>query len=122
MNLSEWRAKQAQGEEIQLPSGLEIRARQLNVLDLVQQGKIPQTLQPQIELFTRQANTVNSLDMIEKLGELMIVAIKAAIVEPADLDVEELPFADRIALFAWLNEDAGKVSSFRVGKAKPVAA
>jgi hypothetical protein len=25
-------------------------------------------------------------------------------------------------LFAWLNEDAGKVSSFRVGKAKPVAA
>jgi hypothetical protein len=122
MNLAEWRAKQAQDEEAQLPSGLEVRVRRVSVFDLVEQGRIPQTLQPQIDAFIAKGAKTTAMEMVSGMGELITLCCRAAIVWPEGLDAAELPFTDRLALFTWLNEDASKVSSFRVGKAKPVAA
>jgi hypothetical protein len=122
MNLAEWRAKQAQDEEALLPSGLEVRVKRVSVFDLVEQGRIPQTLQPQIDAFLKQGTKASAIEMVNGMGELITLCCRAAITAPADLDAAELPFTDRLALFTWLNEDASKVSSFRVGKAKPVAA
>lgn len=121
MNLAEWRAQRAQDEEAQLPSGLTVRLRRGSVLDLAEQGRIPTTLQPQIDLFVKQASKFSGVEMVQRLSELINFCCQTAITDPVDLDVTELPFTDRMAIFNWMNEDANKLVSFRRGQAKPLA-
>lgn len=121
MNLTEWRAQRQQDEDALLPSGLEVRLRRVSVFDLAEQGKIPQTLQPQIDLFVKSSKTISALEMVQKMGELITLCCQAAITAPVELVAAELPFADRLAIFNWMNEDASKLASFRIGQSKPVA-
>lgn len=121
MNLQEWRAQRLQDEDALLPSGIEVKLRRVSVFDLAEQGKIPQTLQPQIDLFVKSSKTISALEMVQKMGELITLCCQAAITAPAELVAAELPFADRLAIFNWMNEDASKLASFRIGQSKPVA-
>lgn len=121
LTLAEWRAQRAHVEEIELPSGLTVFVREVSVLDLVEQGKIPQTLAPQIEMFTKSTGGKSALEMVSQMGEIVTLVCRAAIVEPVELDVAELPFGDRLALFAWLNREAQRADSFRVKQKGTVA-
>lgn len=113
MNLEEWRARQA-GEEFTLPSGLDVRLKRVALLDLVQGGKIPQTLHaPVAEMMKRKPDAGVELADLEKFGGVLDLVARACLVEPADLDVAELPAADKQEIFNWANQMAGKLQPFR---------
>jgi hypothetical protein len=122
MNLREWREHRNKGEEAQLPSGLEIRVRRVSLPDLAAQGKIPQTLQPQIDeivSLTKRGQTP-SINQLGEMTGLLDGVCRACIVEPSDLDVAELDFTDKMAIFAWANEVATGLKTFRSEQSQPV--
>lgn len=118
MNLQEWRKARQEGEEAQLPSGLEIRVRRVSLPDLAAQGKIPQTLQPQIdELANLSKNGQSpSIAQLNEMSALVDAVCRVCIVAPAELDVAELDFTDKMAVFEWANEVGQSLKTFR---AKP---
>lgn len=123
MKLSEWRQRRSQGEAATLPSGLEIRVKRVSMPDLVEQGKIPRTLQPQIDAFMKGGmDATLTLEQFGEHIELINLICRTCIVEPAELDVKELPFEDRLALFNWANELSGELTFFREGEAQSVGA
>jgi len=116
MQLEEWRARQAAGEEAVLPSGLEIVVKRVGVMDLAEKGDIPQSLQPQIEKLMAtpngQVRTVKLEEFKEFAGVINLV-VGACILAPAELEVKELPMFDRLAIFTWANEPGEKLKPFR---------
>jgi hypothetical protein len=113
MNLEEWRAAQA-GEAYTLPSGLDVRLKRVALLDLVQGGKIPQTLEaPVAEMLKRKPDAAVELADLQKFGAVLDLVAGACLVEPAGLDVAELPAADKQEIFNWANTAAGKLRPFR---------
>ena len=113
MNLSEWRQKQA-GEEFILPSGLDVKLRKVSMMDLAQRGNIPETIRPAVDEFiTRGKDGKIGLSDIQQFGQVIDLVVQSCLVEPADLDIGELPWGDRQAIFAWANEQAASLSRFR---------
>ena len=114
MNLTEWRARQQQGEAFTLPSGLEVRLKKVTLFDLAHAGQIPTTLRaPVAEMLKRRPDQPVDLGDFEKFGQVLDVVCKACIVEPAELGVAELPNLDKQAIFNWANQPAGKLEPFR---------
>ena len=114
MNLAEWRARQQQGEAFTLPSGLEVRLKKVALIDLAQAGQIPTTLRaPVAEMLKRKPDQSIDLADVEKFGQVLDIVVKTCIVEPADLDVAELPSHDKQVVFNWANQAAGRLEPFR---------
>lgn len=111
MNLQEWRKLQNAGEPAQLPSGLEVQIKRVGVLELAEQGKIPQTLSVQVERF--MAGERPKLDDFKEQAAIINLVCRACLVGPEGLDVEELPYQDRLAIFQWANEVNKPLESFR---------
>ncbi len=125
MNLSEWRALKAEGEEAQLPSGLVVRVKRVGLVDLAEQGKIPQTLQPQIDEIGQIAQDAKKgkspgLDQVGRFTDVLEIVCRACLVGPEGLDVGELDFTDKMAIFTWANEAAVGLKTFRVQQAEPL--
>lgn len=133
VTLAEWRARRL--HELDLPSGLQVKVRDVDMTDLVLTGAIPNTL---IDLLGSDETQKQSEAEIGKkmLGEnksdfatLMSVIVKAALVEPAIGDVpdethimlDELSFADKMEIFNFINRDANAVRPFREGFTEPIA-
>jgi len=115
MNLNDWRALKASGEEAQLPSGLVVTVRRVGLVDLAAQGKIPQTLQPQIDEITA-ASKAGQTPSVSKVGEMtgiLDIVCRACVLGPEGLDVAELDFTDKMAIFSWANEVAAGLKTFR---------
>jgi hypothetical protein len=113
MNLTEWRQKQA-GEEFTLPSGLDVKLRKVSMMDLAQRGSIPETIRPAVDEFiTRGKDGRIGLSDIQQFGEVIDLVARSCLVEPADLDLAELTWADKQAIFAWANEQAAGLARFR---------
>jgi hypothetical protein len=134
VDLAQWRA--ARLHELKLPSGLDVKVRDVDMTDLVLTGAIPNTL---VELLGDEETQKLSEEEVGKkmLGEnkaefvtFISVIVKAALVEPAIGDVpddthimlDELSFADKMQIFNFINRDANAVRPFREGSAEPVAA
>lgn len=114
MNLAEWRARQQEGEAFTLPSGLEVRLKKVALMDLAQAGQIPTTLRaPVAEMLKRRPDQPVDLADVEKFGQVLDVVCRACIVEPADLDVAELPSHDKQVVFNWANQATGRLEPFR---------
>ena len=114
MNLAEWRARQQEGEAFTLPSGLEVRLKKVALMDLAQAGQIPTTLRaPVAEMLKRRPDQPVDLADVEKFGQVLDIVVKTCIVEPADLDVAELPSHDKQVVFNWANQAAGRLEPFR---------
>ena len=121
MNLSEWRRLRQQGEELGLPSGLVVNLRQVSLMDLAEQGRIPETLQPQFEQYMNSDDQDDiTLDAFASLSELVNLVAKACLVGPEGLDVSELPFMDRLAIFKWANRANVQLQPFRSEELKPL--
>lgn len=113
MNLQQWREKQ-QGEEFTLPSGLDVKLRRVSLLDLVQAGKIPQTLHaPVSEMLKRKADATLELKDLQEFGKVLDLIVEACLIGPKGLQISELPAADKQEIFNWANEAAGKLVPFR---------
>lgn len=116
MNLSEWRQARQQGTEATLPSGLTVTLKQVSLLDLASSGRIPQTLiAPVNELINKGQSSTPTLDDLTAMGPVVDLVVRAALVGPDGLTVEELPFSDKLAIFEWCNAEAQKLSTFRQG-------
>lgn len=123
MNLEEWRKLQKQGEEAQLPSGLVVNVKRVGMMDLISQGKIPATLKPKLEqMIAGRGNFKVSINDLTEFTELIDLVCRACIVAPVELEVSELPSLDRMAVFNWANDQAGKLTTFREGSLQPLAA
>jgi hypothetical protein len=114
MNLTEWRARQTQGEAFTLPSGLDVRLKRVALIDLAHAGQIPTTLRaPVAEILKRKPDQPVDLSDLEKFGSVMDVVCKACIIAPEGLDPAELPSLDKQAIFNWANSAAGALTPFR---------
>lgn len=114
MKLDEWRKAQVQGEEAVLPSGLEVRLRRVSTIDLAEKGQIPQELRPQLEkMIAGDKTRTVTLAEFEEFAGIINVICAACLVGPKGLEVGELPYPDRLAIFGWANEVSGKLSTFR---------
>jgi hypothetical protein len=123
MNLQEWRAKQQLGETFTLPSGLEVRLRKIGLLDLAAQGKIPTTLAPRINEMMKNNGMISSdLEQLVQFVELLNIVCTACLVSPDGLDVAELPYEDKLAIFNWASAMSAKLSPFRSEQAEFMAA
>ena len=123
MNLQEWRARQQQGEDAELPSGLVVQLKRVSMLDLAEKGKIPATLKPKIDELMKSGQTVTvTVDQFVEFVELINLVCEACIVGPAGLQVTELPSQDRMAIFEWANEMTGSLQPFRREEAESVGA
>jgi hypothetical protein len=133
MNLADWRA--AQMRELELPSGLTVKVRNVDITDLALQGRIPNTL---MDVFVNAAEAQDEKsaeklagDAIknnaEEFGKMLNAVVTAAFVEPRIGDVaddehitlEEIPMGDKLFVFNELNQEVAKVRSFRDGEDEP---
>lgn len=112
MNLEEWRKQRQAGEDAELPSGLVVRLRKVSLMDLAEQGQIPQALVPKINELMRGKGG-NSVDEVKETAGLVNVVCRACIVAPEGLVVDELPYEDRLAIFTWASAVATKLKPFR---------
>jgi hypothetical protein len=133
LTLAEWRAQRL--HELDLPSGLQVKVRDVDMTDLVLTGAIPNTL---IDLLgNEETQKLSEAEVGKKMlgenkadfGVFINVIVKAALVEPAIGDVpdethimlDELGFADKMAIFNFVNRDANAVRPFREGFTEPAA-
>ena len=131
VNLAEWRSRRL--HELELPSGLPVMVRDVDMTDLVLTGAIPNTL---IELLGDTDTQKLSEEEVGKkmlaenksdFATLLTVIVKAALVEPAIGDtpdethimLDELSFADKMEIFNFINREASAVRPFREGTAEP---
>lgn len=131
VDLAKWRAQRL--HDLELPSGLVVKLRDVDMTDLVLTGAIPNTL---VELLGDSVTQQLSEEEVGKklLSEnksdfavLLSVIVKAALLEPMIADqpddthitLDELSFADKMAIFNFINREAQGVHSFREGSTEP---
>lgn len=128
--LAEWRSNNS--NEVELPlSGRILQVRDIGVIDLVVEGKIPNTLMDLVKKITDEK--VSEADLMKEhsaeFGNLIDLVFLHAVVfppvaeEPDDehISPRDFVYGDKLALFSWVNREAQIVRPFRNGNGKPVA-
>lgn len=118
MNLAEWRANKT--VKMTLQSGLEVTLKRASLLDLMANGKIPNTMLGMTEELARGGKDLNLKELPAATAVIDLVA-KICLVEPAvgdepdetHITLDELPFNDRIEIFGWANQGALTAAPFR---------
>ena len=130
MDLYEWRASRDEGELFTLPSGLVMRLRRVSLLDLAEQGEIPAPLVGMVESLLQREEVELSLEEFGRYGKVAGLVVKAAALDPRVADeadgehvgVQELPMADRMAVFNWANAATRVLRPFREEEGESVGA
>lgn len=120
LSLSEWRKQRADGEPAILPSELQVRLKRVAAVDLALTGDIPAALQTQIEAVISGGAGEVTLAKFREFSSIINLVCQACIVSPADLNVEELDYQDRLAIFQWANEVGAPLQTFRQQQAPAV--
>lgn len=125
MDLIEWRTRRAQGVAMETPSGLKVRLRRLRLLDLAEQGRIPAPLVGAADNLMERGTPVGA----ENVGEIMEVVnlvVSACLVEPQvgvsgddQIAIDELPVADRLAIYTWAHQEVMALAPFREEDGQP---
>ena len=120
MNANQYRSKLR--ATVYLPiAGMEAVVRRVSVATLAANGQIPQTLQTIAEDFVGAPDKEITLAEFPKYADVVNMIVKAAMVEPRvgdeatdeQLDVREMEFEDRIAVFNFVNAGASALRPFR---------
>ena len=131
MNLKKWREQRL--HEVELPSGLQILIRDVDMASIIIEGNIPNML---IELIgSDEFQKMPEKEVGEKIltdnkadfNTMMREVIKASLVEPTIGDVaddkhilySELTFEDKMVIFNFVNREAQAVRSFRDESKEP---
>jgi len=125
MNLRDWREKRSATEELALPSGLTVKLRRFDLIDLVAEGQIPETLDALVRKATSEGFGINEA---RQFAPLVNAVARACLVEPAigeqsddeHITLTEIPFSDRLEIFQWANGAANALQSFRPESASTV--
>src|SRR5690348_14723395 len=110
--IAAWRSKKT--IEHTLPSGLVVKMRDVDLLALVFDGKIPNTMLGMVEEMQRSKGVIQTEDLT-KFGDLVNLLALECVIEPpialqADEDhigINELSGADRIDIFMYANREVG---------------
>jgi hypothetical protein len=127
MDLKSWREKRA-GERFDLPSGLSVRLKKLDLLDLAAQGMIPTTLAGAANKLV--GGTGLKVEEFESQVEVINLIVQACLVEPLAADeadenhirVDELAVMDRLAIYNWASAGAARLRPFRDEEGQSAAA
>lgn len=114
MNLSEWRKKQAAGQVVTLPSGLDVTIRLYGLVDMVLDGKLPADLEPVVDQMLQQGLQPN-VGTLPQINRVMNLLLADALLGPDGLTVEELPATDRQWLFRHIATAAAAEQAPGVG-------
>jgi len=120
MNLEEWRAKSRHQEE--LPGGLTVVIRRVDILSLAAAGKIPTTLSALVEKARSGINV--GLEDFNEFAALVNLVVRNAIVYPPlardgetpdaeHLSLDELDWQDRFYVYNACNAGAINLQPFR---------
>lgn len=127
--LAEWRSKDF--EEVVLPlSGRILHVRDVGMIDLAIEGKIPNTMMDLVQQIAdnKMSETQLMKEHSAEFGELLNMIFMRAVVfppvadEPDDehISPKEFVYGDKIALFNWVNREATIVRPFRQGNGQSV--
>jgi hypothetical protein len=127
MNIAEWRASRQITKD--LPSGLTTDLRRVSLLDLIGQGKIPNTLFGMISNLDKGEVEITP-ELIAEITPMLNVLVKATMVNPpvadaSDADhigLDEMEFVDKLFIFQWANAAIKGVAPFLQQPAGDVAA
>ena len=131
VNLAEWRASRI--HDLELPSGLTIKLRDVTMTDLMLTGKLPDAMMDLAQDASSGGKESIDLKAMAKSGaefkQMLDALIRLCVVEPALADVgddEHLCLADfngddKMAIFNFVNRGVETLHSFREGEAEPVA-
>ena len=126
--LAEWR--NGRFHEVELPSGLLVKVRDVDITDLALSGRVPNTLMGVLSQ-AAEGEQVNEnivsealTEHAEAFGQLLDAMVQAALVEPrigdtADdehITLAEIPSSDKLFLFNFMNRETQAVRSFRDGQ------
>lgn len=119
-SINEWRDSRI--KEMTLPSGNVIKLKRAGLMDLIEQGGIPDTLGPlAAELASKQQVKILNVDELKRYVEIVNLVVKASAVEPRvsdepgdnSLGVREMDFTDRVQIYLWANGVATTLRPFR---------
>lgn len=130
-NLAEWWANQF--TELDLPSGLHVVVRDVDLEDLVATGNIPNGLIsvfPELQGMSDEAAATKMLEEHpQSFAELLNQVVKACLVEPevgmvsdgvSTIALKDIRGKDKMFLFNWANRETKQVLPFREGEGEPV--
>lgn len=119
MNLAEWREKHVY--EGELPSGLAIKLKRVNLMDIMVGGKIPTTMHETVEQI--QNRGFRMADFNEFASAINLVVRCAMLApelspegQPGDethLSLDEMSYDDRLYIFNVVNEGVIALRPFR---------
>lgn len=116
MDLAEWRRARA-GADFTLPSGLAVRLRRCQLLDLAEQGRIPTPLVGLANALLASDSLALTVEDYRQYAPVINAIAAACLVSPegdgAPFEIEELPAADRLAIYNWANDITVAVQPFR---------
>ena len=130
-NLAEWWAQQF--TELDLPSGLHVVVRDVDMEDLLANNSIPNTLMsffPELQGMKEEEAIKKLMDeKPESYAELLNIIVKSCIVEPKIGDVSDgvstialsdIRGKDKRFVFEWANREMKTMEPFREGQSEPV--
>jgi len=132
VNLAAWRASRL--KDLELPSGLLVKLRDVTMTDLMLTGKLPDSIMSLITETAKAGELEFDLEMITKntreWNEMLITLLELSMVEPQIGDVAddehilltEIPGDDKLFIFNYLNRGAEALQPFREGEEQPVEA
>jgi len=131
MNLAEWRASRV--KELDLPSGLLIKLRDVTITDLMLTGNLPPAFTSFIEetqsAGKQQIDIKDIMSNMKEFAPVLDIMLEAALVEPKigsiqddeHITIDEVSYNDKMFIFQWLNREVSQVNTFRKEEDKPVA-
>ena len=130
-NLAIWRASRL--HEVNLPSGLTVKLRDVSMTDLLFTGKLPESMLDIAQQAGDGGASSVDLKQLAKSGQdfagLMNEIVRLCLVEPKIGDVaddthitlDELNGDDKMFIFNWANREVEQIRPFRQGEAEPMA-
>jgi hypothetical protein len=132
VNLAEWRASRI--HELELPSGLTIKVRDVTMTDLMLTGKLPDSIMSMMTDMAQEGAQEFDLEIITKntieWNQMLTALLELCLIEPKIGDqaddehilLAEIPSDDKLFIFNFLNRGAEALRPFREGEAEPVEA
>src|SRR3989304_5150787 len=130
--LAKWRADRI--HDLTLPSGLQVKVRDVTMTDLMFTGKLPQVMIDLAQESAEQGKIKLDLKMLTENAQefrqlvdtlILLCVVEPQITEKADedhLSLDEMNGDDRMFIFNWVNREVEQVRSFREAEVEPVAA
>ena len=130
--LAQWRTSHV--HDMTLPSGLQVKVRDVTMTDLMFTGKLPQVMIDLAQESAEQGKIKLDLKMLTENAQefrqlvdtlILLCVVEPPIAEKADeehLSLDEMNGDDRMFIFNWVNREVEQVRSFREADVELVAA